>query len=332
MSRNTNPTEPSIDQSFLQDVIVGLGQETKQLPCKYFYDQRGSRLFDQITQLDEYYPTRTERAIIEEYATEMAVQIGQRAMLVEFGSGSSTKSRILLDALKDSLAAYVPLDISDEHLLATVSSLREAYPDMEILPLVADFTAHFELPKASSPVSHAAVFFPGSTIGNFTPDSATQMLARIARIVGVEGGLLIGIDLQKDIEMIEAAYNDTDGVTDEFNLNVLHRINDELDGDFHVDQFRHKAVYNEQHDRVELFVVSNRKQIVSIGDHQFEFERDEHVLTEYSHKYTINGFSKMAATAGFSLHKSWTDEDQLFAVLHLVNTGGDIGPSCGRAC
>lgn len=257
----------------------------------------------------------------------MADQIGQRAMLVEFGSGSSTKSRILLDALQDSLAAYVPVDISEEHLLATVSSLRESYPNLEILPAVADFTEHFDLPVASSPVSHAAVFFPGSTIGNFTPDAAKQMLARIARIAGAEGGLLIGIDLQKDVELIEAAYNDSDGVTDEFNLNMLHRINGELDGDFVVDQFRHKAVYDEQHGRVELFVVSDRKQTVSIGDHQFVFEKDEHVLTEYSHKYTIDGFSEMAATAGFCLHKSWTDEDNLFAVLHLVNSRQETGPS-----
>ncbi len=320
MSQNTNQADPPLVQSFLEEVLLGLGQDAKQLPCKYLYDQRGSELFEKITQLDEYYPTRTEHAIIEQYAVEMAAQIGEGAMLVEFGSGSSTKTRVLLDALKESLAAYVPVDISDEHLLATAQSLRKAYPNLEILPLVADFTDHLQLPKASQPVSHAAVFFPGSTIGNFTPDAAKRMLDRIAHIVGIEGGLLIGIDLQKDIGMIEAAYNDSDGVTDQFILNVLHRINGELDGDFDVDQFRHKAVYDRRHGRVELFVVSNRKQKVSVGDHQFEFAKDEHMLAEYSHKYTVKGFAEMAATAGFSLHKYWTDDDRLFAVLHLVNT------------
>lgn len=323
MNEPTKPASPSVDERFLQDVVTGLGKSVKQLPCKYFYDQRGSELFDQITQLDEYYPTRTEHAIIEKYAEEMATQIGSGALLVEFGSGSSVKTRTLLDALSSSMAAYVPVDISEEHLLATASSLREAYPNLEILPLVADFTTAIELPQPASPVSHTAVFFPGSTIGNFTPDAAQKMLARIARIVGRDGGLLIGIDLQKDVETIEAAYNDSEGVTDEFNLNLLHRINEELDGNIDVDQFRHQAVYNQQHGRVELSVVSNKRQEVRIGEHRFQFEENEPILTEYSHKYTIDGFARMAAEVGFELHRSWTDASQLFAVLHLVKVKAD---------
>ena len=239
-------------------------------------------------------------------------------MLVEFGSGSSMKTRVLLDALIDPVA-YVPLDISEEHLHKTARQLQENYPHIEILPLVADFTKPFSLPDAKRPPSHAAVFFPGSTIGNFVPDAAEKMLMTIANILGPNGGMLIGIDLQKDKSIIEPAYNDSKGVTDQFNLNVLHRVNRELGANFDVDQFKHKAVYNQSLGRVEIHVVSQCNQTVTIGNRTFEFEADEQVLTEYSHKYTIEGFVALASTAGFVLHKQWTDENNLFAVLHLVN-------------
>ncbi len=319
MNPSAHRSGPSLDEPFLQDVIEGLSRKPKQLPSKYFYDRRGSRLFDRITELDEYYPTRTEHAIIERYADEMAAQIGRRALLVEFGSGSSTKTRTLLTALKDSLAAYVPVDISEEHLLATAASLQKAYPSLQILPCVADFTEPFDLPAAAGPVSHVAVFFPGSTIGNFTPDAARDLLARIARIAGVDGGLLIGIDLKKNVDVIHAAYNDAEGVTGEFNLNMLHRINNELGGDFDVARFRHRAVYNRERGRVELYLVSTVRQSVHVDGHRFTFEEGEAVLTEYSHKYTIDEFADMAAGMGFRLHRSWTDDDDLFAVLHLVH-------------
>lgn len=306
------------DQQFLADVINGLSRPQKALQCKYFYDEVGSRLFDQICELEEYYLTRTERKIIVDNAEEMAEQIGTEVMLVEFGSGSSIKTKILLDTLQDPVA-YVPLDISEDHLIKTANDLREKYPHIEILPLVADFTKPFELPQSNRPVSHSAVFFPGSTIGNFLPEEATQMLKTIANVLGPDGGMLIGIDLQKDITTIEAAYNDSKGVTDAFNLNVLHRVNRELGGNFNVDHFKHYAAYNADKGRVEIYVVSQCEQTVAIAGTQFEFAAGEKVFTEYSHKYTIDGFVALAQQAGFALHKHWTDENQLFAVLHLVN-------------
>lgn len=311
MNQNT------VDSVFLQDVINGLNSAPKALQCKYFYDEKGSALFDQICELDEYYLTRTERLIMLDHADEMAAQLGEQIMLVEFGSGSSMKTRVLLDALKNPVA-YVPLDISEEHLFKTAAQLEQKYPDIEILPLVADFTEPFSLPESKRQASHAAVFFPGSTIGNFVPEAAAIMMKTIADILGTDGGMLIGIDLQKDRSIIEPAYNDAKGITNQFNLNVLYRVNNELGADFDVDAFKHKAVYNEDKGRVEIYVVSQRDQTVTIGEHQFDFEAGEHVLTEYSHKYTIDGFVKLAAGAGFSLHKQWTDPKQLFAVLHLV--------------
>ncbi len=312
-----NRTRDVFEKTFLDDVVAGLGKDVKELQCKYFYDERGSRLFDQICELDEYYLTRTEQQIMLDHADEMAAQIGTEVMLVEFGSGSSTKSRVLLDALSDPVA-YVPLDISEEHLLMTAAGLRLKYPKLEILPLVADFTKPFKLPQSARKPSHAAVYFPGSTIGNFVPHEAATLLDRISKILGPQGGLLIGVDLQKNRAIIEAAYNDAKGITDEFNLNVLQRVNRELGGDFNLDQFCHRAVYNADAGRVEIFVVSSVDQTVTIGDRQFQFAAGEQVLTEYSHKYTIEGFVALASTAGFSLHKFWTDEQNLFAVLHLV--------------
>lgn len=315
-----NASQNILDCSFLEDVVDGLSQSIKQLQCKYFYDERGSELFDQICDLEEYYLTRTERQIMLDHADEMAQQIGSNVMLVEFGSGSSMKTRVLLDALIDP-AAYVPLDISEEFLLKTAAKLKTSYPEIEILPLVADFTQPFQLPTSKREPSHAAVFFPGSTIGNFLPQDATKMMKTIAKILGPKGGMLLGFDLQKDKSIIEAAYNDSKKVTDEFNLNVLHRVNRELGADFDIDQFKHKAVYNVDMGRVEIYVVSQADQTVTIGEHQFEFAKNEQILTEYSHKYTVEGLMELAAPAGFKLHKHWTDAQNLFAVVHLVNEG-----------
>jgi len=312
------------DGSFLDDVICGLSQPRKELSCKYFYDEHGSRLFDQICDLDEYYLTRTELSIMRQHADEMAAQLGCGIALVEFGSGSSVKTKILLDHLPEP-TAYMPLDISQEHLFKTAARLRNAYPEIEVIPIVADFTRGFELPPTKRPYSHAAVYFPGSTIGNFTPARAGQMLRRIAGILGRDGGLLIGIDLQKDPATIEAAYNDAQGVTEKFNLNVLHRINRELNADINVDQFRHKAVYNEDRCRVEISVVCQSDETLQIDDREIFLRRGEEILTEYSHKYTIDGFAQLAGEAGFSLHKSWTDEREYFAVLHLVHE--DVRPT-----
>jgi dimethylhistidine N-methyltransferase len=304
-------------ESFLQDVLDGLSAPQRTLPCKYLYDQRGSELFEKICETDEYYPTRTELSIMEENAPLIAKQIGKGVMLVELGSGSSLKTRILLDALEDP-SVYVPVDISESHLMQTADSLRSRYSDLEIAPVVADFTQEFELPQSSSECSHVALYFPGSTIGNFTSSEAGELLRGISSMLGPQGGLLIGIDLQKDPEVIELAYNDNSGVTAEFNLNLLNRINNELGADFDLEAFEHCAVYNSEEHRVEISLRSLAQQQVSLNDQIFKFQKGEEILTEYSHKYTVEGFSNFAAEYGFSLHQQWTDPEQYFAVLHLV--------------
>jgi dimethylhistidine N-methyltransferase len=303
--------------AFLDDVVNGLSQSPKCLPCKYFYDERGSELFDRICELDEYYLTRTELAIMRRFAGEMAEQIGPEVMLVEYGSGSSIKTRLLLDHLPDPVA-YVPVDISRDHLEQTAAILAEDYPHLEVLPVCADFTQEFNLPVSVREPSHVAVYFPGSTIGNFTPDEALQLLRQLAALCGTGGGLLIGIDLQKDVDTIEAAYDDADGVTADFNLNVLRRINDELGGDFRLDRFCHRAVYNPRLGRVELGLVSQCRQEVDVAGESFAFEEGEEIRTEYSHKYTIEGFADLAAGVGLTLRRHWTDDASRFAVLHLA--------------
>jgi len=328
MARNSHDSlpQPVTEQSFLKDVVRGLSLPEKELSCKYFYDERGSRLFDQICELDDYYLTRTELSIMQQHASAMAEQLGPEIALVEFGSGSSVKTKILLDRL-DSPVAYMPLDISAEHLQKTTVRLREAHPEIEIIPIAADFTKGFELPTTTSPYSHAAVYFPGSTIGNFTPSQAQQLMGRIGDILGRDGGLLIGIDLQKDPAIIEAAYNDKEGVTAAFNLNVLHRLNGELDANIDVTQFRHRAVYNQSQGRVEISLVSLSDQNIEIDGHAFRLRDGEQITTEYSHKYTIDGFSQLAQAAGFSLHHHWTDAKNYFAVLHLVHEPGRTADS-----
>jgi dimethylhistidine N-methyltransferase len=304
-------------RDFLHDVRAGLRSPQKELPCKYFYDKRGSELFDRICQLEEYYLTRSELSIMDTMASEMGRQVGPGAMLVEFGSGSSVKTRYLLDALT-ACAAYVPVDISGEHLNLTATELATDYPGIEILPVCADFTRPFVLPRPTRRASHTAVYFPGSTIGNFSPERAITLLRRIAKMVGQGGGLLIGIDLKKDIGRIEAAYNDSLGITARFNLNLLQRINDELGADFHLDAFEHRALYNSKFGRVELDLVSLSDQYVTVAGEIFGFREGETIRTEYSHKYSIPEFASLADSAGLVLHKQWTDRDDNFAVLHLV--------------
>ena len=302
---------------FLDDVVAGLSASPKHLPSKYLYDQRGSRLFDDICLLDEYYLTRCEDQIIKQYSQEMADQIGPGVMLVEYGSGSSTKTKALLHKLADPVA-YVPVDISGEHLSQSAARLSQAFSAIEVLPVCADFTQPFHLPSSSRPPTHAAVFFPGSTIGNFERPAALAMLKQIADLCGLGGGLLIGIDLQKNIEVIESAYNDAQGVTAEFNLNMLQHINRELGSDFCLDQFRHRAVYDCTEHRIEISLVSRCDQRVAICEQGFQFKKGEPIITEYSHKYTIDGFAALAAEVGLTLRRSWTDDRQMFAVLHFA--------------
>jgi len=310
--------------AFLCDVLADLRRRPKHLPCKYFYDERGSHLFDQICALDEYYPTRTELAIMDRYAAEMAAQIGAGARLVEFGSGSSIKTRILLDHVND-VVAYVPVDISREHLQRTADDLSVAYPEIELLPVCGDFTTDFELPDSARAPSHTAVYFPGSTVGNFRPADARVLLARIAFLCGTGGGLLLGVDLHKEVSILEAAYNDGKGVTAEFNLNLLRHINRELGANFALDQFEHLAFWNEQLGRIEMHLVSRCRQTVTVAGESFELAENETICTEHSHKYTIDGVASMAADVGLTLRRYWTDDRKYFAVLHFAVNGRKAG-------
>ncbi|MHC2070232.1 L-histidine N(alpha)-methyltransferase [Bremerella sp. T1] len=307
---------------FLDDSLAGLTRSPKQLPCKYFYDQRGSQLFDQICETQDYYVTRTEAEIMQRYAKEMGECLGEKVMLVEFGSGSSTKTRRLLDNLIDPVA-YVPVDISREHLLASAKQISSEYPTIEILPVCADFTKPFALPNPRLRPSHDAVYFPGSTIGNFRPDQAKTLLESIAHMCGEQGGLLIGVDLQKDKAVLEKAYNDDDGVTAEFNLNLLHRMQKELGASVDVSAFEHHAFYNEDEGRIEIYLRSRIDQTIQLDGQTVQVEAGELIHTEYSHKYTIDGFAEMAADVGWTLRRAWTDPNNYFAVLHFVVLGND---------
>ena len=307
-------------RSFAEDVILGLSSRPKQLPCKYFYDARGSALFDRITELDEYYPTRTEAAIMREHAPAMAAAIGPGARIVELGSGSSVKTRLLLDAL-DRPASYAPVDISAEHLDQAAAAIARDYPGLEVQPIAADFTRGFALPEPTRAATRTVVYFPGSTIGNFTEAQALALLEAVAECVGAHasdderpGGLLLGFDRVKDAGTLEAAYDDALGVTAEFNLNLLARINRELDGDFDLDRFEHRAVWAPEPARIEIFLRSRVDQIVHAAGQAFRFRAGEDVLTEYSHKYTPARIVGLARRAGLGRAQLWSDPDGLFGV------------------
>lgn len=301
--------------SFLDAVQEGLKQKQKAIPSKFFYDARGSQLFEQITELPEYYPTRTEMAIMQHSICEMVARIGPHCLLVEYGSGSSLKTRILLDNLIAPVG-YVPIDISREHLMQSAAVLKERYPHLRILPVCADYTTDFHLPEIDG--AHPVVFFPGSTIGNFTPQEATYFMRHLAEVVGPGGGLLIGVDLRKEVAVIEAAYNDAQGVTAAFNKNMLVRINEELDGTFDLDRFAHRAFFKDAHSRIEMHLVSLGDQCVRVGGVAIPFRKGETILTEYSYKYSLDRFAALAAAGGFAVEQVWTDERDYFSVQYLV--------------
>ncbi len=300
---------------FLSEVLEGLSRPSpyKALPTAYLYDERGSQLFDEICELEEYYPTRTELALMEDKIAEMAKALGPRVLLIEYGSGSSIKTQILLEHLIEP-AGYVPVDISREHLLASAAKINDRHPALEVLPVCADFTQPFEVPTPAKAPDRRVVYFPGSTVGNFLPDKAIKLLRQMAEEVGPGGGLLIGVDLRKDKVKLEAAYDDAKGVTAEFNKNLLRRINRELDGNFDLDAFEHEAVYDESNGRIEMRLVSLRDQKVTIGDRTFSFATGERVHTEFSHKYTVGGFTELARQAGFDRRHVWIDAEDLFSV------------------
>ncbi len=310
---------PRLDD-FYDEVVRGLSQDRKTLPCKFFYDECGSRLFDQICGLPEYYPTRTEAAIMRAHGAAMAAAIGPHARLVEYGSGSSVKTRLLLDHLSCP-ASYVPMDISGEHLMRSAAGLAAAYPHLEVLPVCADYTQEFTLPPGTRPHARTVIYFPGSTIGNFHPAQARQFLAGMAEAAGPDGGLLIGVDLRKSATVLEPAYNDRQGVTAAFNRNLLTRINRELGGDFGLEDWDHHAFYNEHVGRIEMHLMSLCAQTVRVGRREFEFAPDETIWTECSYKYDLAGFAALACEAGWQVAQVWTDADGLFSVQSLRPVG-----------
>jgi dimethylhistidine N-methyltransferase len=301
----------------LREILTGLSLPQKTISSKFLYDELGSRLFDQICDLPEYYLTRTELGILREHVVEMAARIGPQASLIEFGSGSSLKIRILLKNL-DRLAAYVPVDISRDYLVLAAEEIARDFPDIEVLPVAADFTYPFDLPDPVVTPVRNVVYFPGSTIGNFSQTAARRLLQVMHHEAGANGALLIGIDLQKDRDVVEAAYNDSAGVTAEFNLNILRRLNREFGATFTLANFRHRAIYSEEFGRIEMYLVSTCNQMVTIADREFSISAGESILTEHSHKYTIEGFVAMATRAGFRLEKIWSDSAEMFAVLYFL--------------
>jgi dimethylhistidine N-methyltransferase len=301
----------------LLEVFAGLQKNQKTLPSKLFYDLRGSLLFDQICKLDEYYLTRTETSILQENINEIAKLIGPNCVLIEFGSGSSTKTKLLLDNL-DEIAAYVPVDISQDHLFDTAENLSHKYPKLSILPLWADFTKEFSLSIPENGFSRKVAFFPGSTIGNFFFEQAIDFMHNVAAVVGPGGGFLIGIDLQKDPEILNLAYNDHKGVTAAFNLNMLSHINQKFQSDFVESQFKHHAFYNQPAGRIEMHLASKQDQVVTIDGSIFDFSKGESILTEVSHKYSAESFASMAAEAGFEVHRAWVDSNNYFSIQYLV--------------
>lgn len=313
LARLQTIAQPEPD-SFAGCLLSGLRKSPKEIACKYFYDDAGSRLFDAICELPEYYQTRTETALLKRHAEEIAALMGDNAEIVEFGAGSLRKVRILLDAAHNP-RAYTPLDISGGYLCQVVRDLAADYPTLALRPLVGDFTRPLEIPLLPGAARRAG-FFPGSTIGNFKPDAAMALLRRMRDTLD-GGGLLVGVDLVKDPVRLHAAYNDAAGITALFNKNLLARANRELDADFDLSAFAHYAPYNAGAHRIEMYLVSLKRQSVSLCGQRFDFAQGEPVHTEDSHKYTIESFREMAARAGFNPRAVWTDQDRLFSMHWL---------------
>jgi L-histidine Nalpha-methyltransferase len=308
---------PTSTDEFLSDVIRGLSAPRKQLPSKYLYDETGSQLFDRICELPEYYPTRTELEILKRYAGEMAAMLGPRCLVIEYGSGNSTKTRILLDHLAQPVA-YIPIEIAREQLEESAQALARDYPALEVRPLCADFTHPLELPKIEARFARRVVFFPGSTIGNFTPEEARQLLERAARLCGPGGAMLLGADLKKNPRVLENAYNDRDGVTAAFNLNLLTRMNRELSTRFKPEDFWHHAPYNPREGRIEMHLVSRLEQRVPVDGREVLLGEGESICTEYSYKYSLRELGELARTAGFAIERTWTDDRKYFSVHYLT--------------
>ena len=301
--------------TFAHDVLEGLSQHPKRLSPKYFYDVAGSELFEQITVLPEYYPTRTELGILREQAGEIGSIIPEGAALVEFGAGATTKVRLLLEQC--AFGAYVPVDISGDFLKAQADALRRDFPQLDVYPVAADFTTPFALPAAVREMPKVG-FFPGSTLGNFEPHEACAFLRSAREILGAGAQMVIGVDLEKDDRVLYDAYNDAAGVTARFNLNVLVRINRELGGNFDISGFVHRAIYNRERHRIEMHLISRKAQTVRVLGRSFSFRPGESIHTESSYKYSLDRFTAVARGSGWSVGRSWTDEARMFSVHALV--------------
>src|SRR5437762_13379243 len=306
---------------FLADAITGLSSNQRTLSCKYFYDERGAVLFQKICELPEYYITRTEIDILDRNRTEIASHLGPNIGLIGLGTGAGTKTRILIESIKNP-AVYIPVDISEKQLWESTGLFQKIFPDMEVLPVCADYLQPVVLPTPNHKAARNIVYFPGSTIGNFESDEAMEFLGRVANVCRENGGLLIGVDLKKDQRVLEAAYNDRAGVTAQFNLNLLARANRELGGDFDLDQWRHRAIYNSDAGRIEMYLVSESDQFVHLDEQRFHFRRAEKIVTEFSYKYSPEEFSALAGKAEFEFAQMWTDDARLFGVFYFVVRSG----------
>lgn len=303
--------------SLRDDVLRGLGALRRALPPKYFYDSRGSALFERICNLPEYYPTRIEMQIMRVSARDMARRLGVRCALVEYGSGSGLKTRVLLEALQP--VAYLPIDIAAEQLRTAAADVARDFPAVEVIAVCADYSQALDIePLRQISATRRAVYFSGSTIGNFTPEEALVFLERARTLVGVGGAMLVGVDLQKAPTVLHAAYNDAEGVTAQFNLNLLQRLNRELGADFDLSAWAHRAFYDADAGRIEMHLVSGRDQRVTVAGQHFDFRAGETIHTENSYKYTVEGFQALAARAGFFPEMCWTDSARYFSVHYLV--------------
>lgn len=304
-----------IGNDFADAVIAGLRETPKSIPSRFFYDARGSELFEQITELDEYYPTDAEITLLARHSGDIAELAGPGVCLIEFGSGSSRKTDRLIEALPD-LAAYIPIDISDAALAGAATRLRNLFPELKVIPVHGDFNARLELPKPARTLKKLG-FFPGSTIGNLTHGEARRFLEKCHNLLGANCAFMVGVDLKKDIARLLPAYNDREGVTAAFNLNLLKRINRELGGTFDLDRFAHEAIYNDEVGRIEMHIRSLYTQTIEVSGERFEFAKGETIHTENSHKYTIEEFQALAQSAGWETVQVWTGEG-LFSIHYLL--------------
>jgi dimethylhistidine N-methyltransferase len=300
--------------TFKSEVIAGLRETPKRIPSKFFYDARGSQLFEAITELEEYYLTRTEISILTEHLPKMATRIGADATVIEFGTGAGLKTGMLLNALQNP-HTYIPIDISREQLTIASLELAKHFPNLDIHPIFADYTSEISLPIQTG-AGKKVIFFPGSTIGNFTPDEAIDFLRKAAGIIGPEGSLLVGYDRVKDASVLEAAYNDSQGITAAFNRNLIHRIRDEFRVPIAPEDFDHFAFFNKENSRIEMHLVSHDARTLKLGDEEIHFARGEHIVTEYSYKYTPDAFNEILTASGFEIQDRWCDAREYFEVCY----------------